>query len=272
MNKTCFVMQRFDGGAYDRRYNETFAPAIQEGGAQPIRADEVLGTVPVIEKIESGLIKASIAFSDVSEDNPNVFLELGYALCLNKPTVIVCDSSKRQKLPFDISHRPIIFYRTDSQSGFVKLSDDIKKNVRAALSEIQAKPVLNSDILTEDLENLDELKRVCLLELLDQDMRSSDGSSLWDIQRAITGSDYSERMVALAITSLVSDGLVEVSEKTDYNGNDYKSLGLSETGRKTILREYANLMKSESNRMAAAGKNNVDKSALDSDLDDEVPF
>ena len=87
MLKTCFVIQRFDGGIYDRRYQETFAPAIELAGAKPLRADEVLGTTPVIEKIESGLRAATVAFADVSEDNANVFLELGYALSLNCYTV-----------------------------------------------------------------------------------------------------------------------------------------------------------------------------------------
>ena len=60
-----------------------------------MRADEVLGTRPVVEKIEQGLHAADVVFAEVSEDNPNVFVELGYALALNVPTVIVCDRAKR---------------------------------------------------------------------------------------------------------------------------------------------------------------------------------
>lgn len=94
-----FVVQCFDGGVYDRRYRETFAPAIKDGGATPVRADETLGTKPVIEKIEAALRRTTIAFGEISDDNPNVFFELGYALALNIPTVIVCERSKRDKLP-----------------------------------------------------------------------------------------------------------------------------------------------------------------------------
>lgn len=80
---TCFVMQVFDGGAYDRRYEESFAPAIKEGGAVAVRSDKLLGTKPVIEKIEGSLRSATIAFAEISEDNPNVFVELGYT-CLSR--------------------------------------------------------------------------------------------------------------------------------------------------------------------------------------------
>jgi len=65
--KTCFVIQCFDNSIYDKRYKETFAPAIERGGAKPIRADEVLGTRPIVEKIEEGLHSADVAFAEVSE-------------------------------------------------------------------------------------------------------------------------------------------------------------------------------------------------------------
>jgi len=115
---TCFVIQLFDGGMYDRRYKETIRPALIKADVDPQRADEILGLNPVIDKIETAIESASICIAEVSEDNPNVWLELGYALALDRPTVILCDKSKRQKLPFDIQHRPIIFYRTDSRSGY----------------------------------------------------------------------------------------------------------------------------------------------------------
>ncbi|MDG1580423.1 hypothetical protein [Pseudomonas sp. GOM6] len=97
---TCFVIQAFDSGTYDRRYSETIKPALIKAGVEPQRADEILGLNPIIEKIESAIELASICIAEVSEDNPNVWLELGYALALNRPTVILCDKSKRSRLPF----------------------------------------------------------------------------------------------------------------------------------------------------------------------------
>jgi hypothetical protein len=115
---TCFVIQSFDGGTFDRRYTETIRPALIKASVVPQRADEILGLNPVIEKIESAIELATICFAEVSLDNPNVWLELGYALALRKPTVILCDKAIRSKLPFDVQHRPIIFYSSDSKSGF----------------------------------------------------------------------------------------------------------------------------------------------------------
>ena len=118
---TCFVIQAFDGGMFDRRYRETIKPALLKANVDPQRADEILGLNPVVEKIETAIESAAICIAEVSIDNPNVWLELGYALALNRPTVILCDKSMRSKLPFDIQHRPVIFYRTDSRSGYEEL-------------------------------------------------------------------------------------------------------------------------------------------------------
>ena len=126
-----FVIQQFDdGGTYDRRYRETIEPALREAGVRAQRADEILGLQPVIDKIESAIRDASICVAEVSTDNPNVWLEVGIALAMNRPTVILCDRAVRPKLPFDIQHRPVILYRADSRSGFDHLASEITKLVR----------------------------------------------------------------------------------------------------------------------------------------------
>ena len=37
---TCFVIQPFDGGKFDKRFNDTFCPAIKEAGLEPYRVDK----------------------------------------------------------------------------------------------------------------------------------------------------------------------------------------------------------------------------------------
>ena len=107
---TCFVIQEFDDGdTFDRRYEETISPALIAAEVAPRRADEILGLQPVINKIEDAIQQASICVAEVSTDKSNVWLELGYALAVNRPVVILCDDQKRVKLPFDIQHRPVYF-------------------------------------------------------------------------------------------------------------------------------------------------------------------
>ncbi|WP_420138209.1 hypothetical protein [Sphingomonas sp.] len=272
MLKTCFVIQCFDNSVYDKRYKETFAPAIERGGAKPIRADEVLGTRPVVEKIEDGLRSADVAFAEVSEDNANVFLELGYALALGVPTVIVCDKGRRTKLPFDIAHRPISFYATAAQSDYENISRDVEAAIGAAMLEVR--PDSRGHIATSpplEEQNADEVKGACLIALLDQSLRSPTGSGLWEIQKEVSSAGISERMVALAIASLIDEGLVNRIELTDHDGDPFNKFALSESGTKFLLRSYSTLIQQERERVHAQALARR-PAALNTDLDDDVPF
>jgi hypothetical protein len=264
--KTCFVIQRFDGGVYDKRYRETFAPAIEKGGAKPIRADEVLGTRPVVEKIEEGLRAANVAFAEISEDNPNVFLELGFALALSVPIVIVCDKARRGALPFDIAHRPVTFYSTDAQSDYEKISREVENAIGAAL--LEARIPSQSPLVVSDGLDIDEVKGACLLALLEQTLRSRSGSTLWELKKDLAQSEISDRMVALALIALMSDKLIEQIELEDNDGDKFNSYTLSESGTKYLLRSYSTLMQKERERVRMRSP----LRAFDSDLDEDVPF
>jgi nucleoside 2-deoxyribosyltransferase len=270
--KTCFVIQRFDGAVYDKRYRETFAPAIEQGGAKAIRADEVLGTRPVVEKIEAGLRSSDIAFAEISEDNPNVFLELGYALALNVPTVIVCDRAKRQRLPFDIAHRPINFYSTDALSDYENISREVRVAVSAALLESETRqtvePIAVPGVLGE--AQIDDVKSACLIALLDQTLRAPMGTTLWQIQKEVSGIGLTERMVALAIASLAAEGLIEKFDNTDQNDEPYCTFALTDLGSKYLLRSYSSLMQQERDRTAPQQRFTL--RGTPDGLDDDVPF
>ena len=273
MLKTCFVIQRFDGGVYDKRYRETFAPAIERAGAKAIRADEVLGTRPVVEKIEEGLRAADVAFAEVSEDNPNVFLELGFALALNIPTVIVCDKSRRQKLPFDIAHRPISFYSTEAQSDYESISRSVEASIGAALLESTNKGKAVALSRKSEERSVDDIKGACLIALLDQSLRSPVGSSLWEIQKQVSSVGISERMTSLAVASLMNDGLIERVELIDQDGDPYHGFNLTDSGTKHLLRSYSTLIQQERDRLKASTRSiPARRVAFDSDLDDDVPF
>lgn len=265
--KTCFVIQRFDNAIYDKRYRETFAPAIERGGAKPIRADEILGTRPIVEKIEEGIRSCNIAFAEVSEDNPNVFLELGFALALSVPTVIVCDKARRQRLPFDIAHRPVAFYVTEAQSDYEKIAADVEAAVAAAL--LETSPILQGDskVATSDTD-IDDVKGACLIALLDQGLRTPIGSSLWEVQKEVSSAGVSSRMVALALTSLVHDSLVLQLQQEDRDGDPYNTYVLSESGNKFLLRSYSTLMQQERSRVVSSKPTQGGFP----DLDDDVPF
>jgi hypothetical protein len=267
-------MQVFDGAAYDRRYEETFAPAIQNGGAVPLRADKILGTKPVIEKIEAALRGATIAFAEISEDNPNVFTELGYALDQQIPLIMVCDRAKRQSLPFDISHRPVLFYKAESQGDFEKLSREIEGAVAAAIIEAAEKQAKPKVVAFRDGGGVepDGLKNRILLEILESEIGDPTGLSAYRIVNGASKVGFSEGLTSLAILSLMHDELITSDTAEDYNHEPYTAYKLSDAGKALLLSRYAEIKNTEE---AAARAKQIARpvpAAFDADLDDDVPF
>lgn len=108
----CFVMQPFDNGRYGRLYQQVFAPAIRDANLEPYRVDNDPGASIPIETIEEEITGSVACFGEVSENNPNVWFELGYAIARQKPLCLVC-STGRTKFPFDVQHRKILRYPTN---------------------------------------------------------------------------------------------------------------------------------------------------------------
>ncbi len=223
---SCFVIQAFDGSKYDRRYRETIRPALLKANVDPQRADEILGLNPVIDKIETAIKSAAICVAEVSEDNPNVWLELGYALALNRPTVILCDKSVRDKLPFDVQHRPIIFYRTDSRSGFDELEASIIKLVTHELANerrIERVPTLKPG--TESSTDL-EAYEVAILATAFAFWPTPTGSiSHWDLEKKLKAEKYTDVGLALGLVNLLGKGylLERIVMEEDQNYGYYES-------------------------------------------------
>jgi len=224
---TCFVIQEFDdGGTFDRRFSETIQPALIAAEVVPKRADQILGLKPVIEKIEQAIEEASICVAEVSTDNPNVWLELGYALSLNRPTVILCDRGRRERLPFDIQHRPVIFYRCDSRSGFDELEKNIIRNVKAELKKdvsIERAPVLKGG--AQSLEDLKDYEVAILSTLLALWPTPNSGATHYDLENKLSSLGFKDVAIGLGVTSLIEKNYILVKEhqESDTFGNTWES-------------------------------------------------
>ena len=51
----CFVIQPFDDGKFDKRYEDVFAPAVRAAGLEPYRVDHDPSVSIPIEDIQSGI-------------------------------------------------------------------------------------------------------------------------------------------------------------------------------------------------------------------------
>src|SRR5688500_4903361 len=98
----CFIIQPFDGGRFDKRFQDVFEPAVAESGLTPYRVDKDPNVTIPIEDIESNIRSAVVCLADITLDNPNVWFELGFAIASNKPVVLVCGDERTSRFPFDV--------------------------------------------------------------------------------------------------------------------------------------------------------------------------
>jgi hypothetical protein len=81
-------------------YGGLLRPAVEAAGLECHRDDDDFTSRPIALNVWKKIEEAGIILCDVSSSNPNVFIELGWALRAEKPYVIVMD--ELTKAPFDI--------------------------------------------------------------------------------------------------------------------------------------------------------------------------
>ena len=94
------------GSWFDQYYQEIYVPAIKDAGFEPSRADELFSTGSVVEQIWEQISKSRVLLADLTDKNPNVFYELGFAHAANKPVVFT--SARIDDVPFDLRHLRVI--------------------------------------------------------------------------------------------------------------------------------------------------------------------
>lgn len=119
---TTFVLMPFND-LFNTYYDEIYKPALMEAGMDVYRADTLYASVPIIEDIRNGIIKADLLLADLTGKNPNVFYELGLAHAIGKSVILTVQNL--EDLPFDLRHLRTIIYNTSRVDWVKKLHKDI---------------------------------------------------------------------------------------------------------------------------------------------------
>jgi hypothetical protein len=100
--------------AYGEFYKDFVAGPVEEVGLEPIRIDEMpleARRRPIVEHIEEAIARSRFVIADVSGWNPNVVYELGLAMGISKPILVLYDSQQfEQRIAFDFQAYPLIIY------------------------------------------------------------------------------------------------------------------------------------------------------------------
>jgi hypothetical protein len=108
--------------------------AADDAGAYAERVDDQIFTEGILDRIFNQINKADVIVADMTDQNPNVFYEVGYAHALGKTVLLI--TQKADDIPFDLKHRPHIIYEgkiTDLRS---KLAKRLKWAIREAKKQM----------------------------------------------------------------------------------------------------------------------------------------
>jgi len=243
---TCFVIQPFDNGPFDKRYQDVLDPAIRAAGLEPYRVDHDPAASIPIDQIESGIRASSICLADISTDNPNVWFELGFAIAAQREVVILCSASRRDRFPFDVQHRNVITYTTESSSDFVELKDKITKRLKAILAKGSRIEAAASISPIADVEGLAQHEVVALVSVAQNLDHPGDIVSTYTIRQDMEKAGFTKVAVTLGLSSLLKKQLLESQEVYDERGEGpYVRYSVTEKSMSWLESNHAKLILNE---------------------------
>lgn len=267
MSKRCFVIQRFDAGHYDSLYNQIFEPAIVAAGFEPYRVDRDPSASIPIETIEKEIGEADVCFVEISEDAPNVWFELGFAIAKEKPLCLVC-SKARTGFPFDVQHRQIIRYPDRPvPSDYEALKDQVGARLSAVLkSDVSLKRNADTAKALSGTQQTSGLRPHELLALtIIFQTQFTGGTSGWSLQQDMERGGFTAAASGLAIVGLAKKGYIKVEKENDRDGNIRTDLYMTSSGEEWLI-EHQDGLNLQIERLSAQ---NYGDTGI---TEDDIPF
>jgi hypothetical protein len=94
------------------------------------RADDIEHNEDAMRVVKDRIQEADAIVADISDRNPNVFYEVGYAHACNRPVILIC--RKGAKVPFDLQSYNYIQYKTIRE-----LEQQLHDRLKATLGEFK---------------------------------------------------------------------------------------------------------------------------------------
>jgi hypothetical protein len=96
---------------YEDIFNFGIQAPVRSLGLVCERVDKTAFTGDVVQRIRERIEAAAFVVADLTEGNPNVYLELGFAWGVGKPTILVTRDAE-EDLPFDVRGQRALRYRS----------------------------------------------------------------------------------------------------------------------------------------------------------------
>ena len=125
-NQKCFVLMPFKKHLKPV-YDKHICKVCKKLNFPVTRADQIFSINPIIEDILQAVKDSNIIIADLTDNNPNVFYEIGICHTLKKQVVLI---TQNDHVPFDLSHIRRIRYEYTSQ-GMKAFEESLSNTLKA---------------------------------------------------------------------------------------------------------------------------------------------
>jgi nucleoside 2-deoxyribosyltransferase len=145
---TGFVIMQIGNAGLEEIYNKIIAPAIKSAGLYPKRVDKHNRGGLLKSEIVHFILDADIIVADLTNERPNCYLEVGYAMGAARNAKLILtaradhkpDKAERAhnapKVHFDLSGYDILYWEPEDLTAFrEELETRIKRRLNVTLSE-----------------------------------------------------------------------------------------------------------------------------------------
>lgn len=229
----CFVIQPFTD-TYNKRYDDLYKPAIEAAGMTAYRVDQDSSATVLVEAIEKNIKRAAVCLADITEDNPNVWYELGFAYAAGRPVVMAC-SDERQKagkrFPFDIQHRAIVTYKTESPRDFQAFQDSLTERLKAMLEQGEVLEEMAEQASVASVDGLSSQELNVLAVTASSVAQDDYAASVWTVRNDCERAGLNNLGFNLGLRRLKAKKFIEAVELQDeQNGDPYPGVQVTEKG------------------------------------------
>ena len=192
--KTCFVVSPIGEtdseirSNADKLFKYIISPVCESCGFEPVRVDQINDSDSITQTIIDKLLSSELVIADISGHNPNVFFEMGYRKCTDKPSSHL--KKKGETIPFDVNTvRTFEYDLTDLDNV-----EETKKRLEQTIGTFSFENKTNA--LGQDEENNKQLFFQSILTMLYQIQ-----DSITELKEQINKKD-TETIQAIMQTSL----------------------------------------------------------------------
>jgi hypothetical protein len=118
-----FVIMPFDPSWQDL-YELGIKEACRLAGATCARADEHMFLESILQRLYGEIERADLIIAEMTDRNPNVFYETGYAHGIGKPVILLTKTAA--DIPFDLLHYPHVVH----EGSIITLRQSLAERVR----------------------------------------------------------------------------------------------------------------------------------------------